>query len=91
MILTKADFNSRISQFFSDYLMNRQTQYVWNYSTSLFFRADVGVGQGSALLPILSALYITLIFNILEKRTKNLSISIPISILSFVDNGFLIS
>ena len=48
-----------------------------------FFRADVGVGQRSAL-------YITPIFHILEKRTKNLLISILIYFLSFVDNVLFI-
>ena len=91
MILNKAGFDSKISQLFSDYLINRQTQYIWNSFTFPFFRANVGVGQKSALSPILSALYITSIFHILEKRTKNLSISILISFLSFIDNGLFIS
>ena len=78
MILTKVDFDSKIFWFFSDYLINRQTQYVWNYFTSPFFRADIDVGQRSTLSSILSAFYIASIFYILEKRTKNLSISILI-------------
>jgi len=78
MILTKVDFDSKIFWFFSDYLINRQTQYVWNYFTSPFFRADIDVGQRSTLSFILSAFYIASIFYILEKRTKNLSISILI-------------
>jgi len=45
MILDKAGFDSKISQFFSDYLINKQTLYVWNNFTSFFFRADVGVSQ----------------------------------------------
>ena len=40
---------------------------------------------------ILSIIYIALLFYIFEKRTKNLSISISVSFLSFVDNGFFIS
>ena len=78
MILTKVDFDSKIFWFFSDYLINRQTQYVWNYFTSPFFRADIDVGQRSTLSSILSAFYIASIFYILGKRTKNLSISILI-------------
>ena len=50
---------------------------------------NVGVGQGSALSPIFSALYIAPILHILEKCLKILKI--PITILSFVDNGFLIA
>jgi len=37
---------------------------------SFFFNADIGVGQGFALLPISSMLYIALIFHILEKKQK---------------------
>ena len=58
MILNKARFDSRIFTFFSTYLIDRKTQYVWNSFVSSSFRADVEVGQGSTLSPILSALYI---------------------------------
>ena len=89
MILNKASFDSKISQFFSSYLINRQTQYVWNYFTSPFFRANVSIGQKSALSLILSAFYIASIFHIFEKRAKNLSISV--SFLLFVNNGLFVS
>jgi len=42
-----------------------------------------------ALSPILSALYLAPVFHILEKQLKNLKI--PVSILSFVDNGLLVA
>ena len=48
----------------------------------------VGVGQGSALFPILFTLYLSLFLYILEKCLKNLDLKI--SILSFVDDGLLI-
>ena len=50
---------------------------------------NVGVGQGSALSPILSALYLSLFLYILENCLKNLNI--PVSIISFVDDGLFIS
>ena len=53
------------------------------------FEVNVGVDQGSALSPILSALYLTLILYILEKCLKNLKI--PIFILSFIDDGLIIA
>ena len=53
------------------------------------FDVNVRVGQGSALSPILSSLYLSLLFYILENRFKNLKI--PISILSFVDDGLFIA
>jgi len=47
------------------------------------------VEQGSTFSPILSALYLAFVLYILEKHVKILKI--PISILSFVDNGLLIA
>jgi len=47
------------------------------------------VEQGSALSPILSALYLALVLHILEKYLKNLKILV--SILSFVNNGLFIA
>jgi len=42
-------------------------------------------------LPILSALYLAPIIKMFKKRIKNLNKEIPIDILSFVDDGLLIS
>jgi len=86
--LAKAGFDHKVSNFFKNYLVGRKTKYLWNSFFSLFCNVDVGVGQGSALLPILSALYFSLIFYILENCLKNLEI--PISILSFVNDGLFI-
>jgi len=47
------------------------------------------VGQESALSPILLALYLSSFLHILEKQLNNLKI--PISFLSFVDDGLLIA
>ena len=55
----------------------------------LVFNINVGVGQGSALSPILSALYFSPFIYILENCLKNLKI--PISVISFVNNGLFIS
>jgi len=52
------------------------------------FKVNVGVGQGSVLSPILSSLYLSPLLYIIEKMFKNLNI--PISILSFVDDGLFI-
>jgi len=64
----------KISLFFSDYLVNRKTCYSWNGFNLSFLSVDIGIGQELALSPILSALFITLIFCIFEKRIKNLKI-----------------
>jgi len=47
------------------------------------------VGQGSALSSILSVLYLLLFLHILEKQLKNHKI--PISFLSFVNDGLLVA
>ena len=56
---------------------------------SPIFNVNVGVGQGSALSLILSALYLLPFIYILENYIKNLKI--PVSIISFIDDGLLIS
>jgi len=55
------------------------------------FRANVNIDHRSTLSPILSALYIVPIFDIFKKRTQNLLPSIPVSILSLVDDELFIS
>jgi len=87
LILDKANFDPKISFFFWNYLVGRKTKYLWNSFSSQFFNVDIGVGQESALSSILSALYISSILYIFEKGIKNLKI--PISILSFVNDGFI--
>ena len=72
-----------------NYLVNRKTSYYWNNLSSHSFDINIGVDQGSALSPILSALYLFPFFHIFEKCIKNLDLKI--STLSFVDNGLLIT
>jgi len=74
--------------FFANYLVQRNTKYLWNNLSSPPFEVNVGVGQGSALSPILSTLYLSLLIYIMEKRFKNLNL--PISILSFIDDDLFI-
>jgi len=87
--LDKVSFDSKIFLFFQDYLVGRKTKYFWNNFSSHHFNVNVDVGQGSALSPILSALYLSSIFHIFEKRLKILKILI--SIIFFVDNGLFVS
>ena len=89
LILKKVGFDNCVINFFANYLIGRKTNYFWNNFTSPVFNVNVGVGQGSTLSPILSALYLSLFLYILEKCLKNLKI--PISIISFVDDGLFIS
>ena len=88
-IIKKAGFDNQIILFFLNYLVDRRTNYFWNNFMSPVFDVNVGVGQGSALSPILSTLYLSPLIYILEKHLKNLKI--PISMISFVDDGLFIS
>jgi len=89
LIIEKAEFDIRVVKFFSNYLVERKTHYFWNNFSLPSFNINVGVGQGSALSPILSALYLLSFLHILEKQLKNHKI--PISFLLFVDNGLLVA
>jgi len=88
-IIQKAGLNICVIDFFNNYLINRKTNYLWNNFSSHIFDINVSIGQGLALSPILLALYLSLFLYILEKYLKNLQI--PISIISFVDDGLFIS
>ena len=89
IILEKAGLEPKVALFFVDYLVNRKTNYNWNELSSPIFKVNVGVGQGSALSPILSALYLSPLLYILEKHLKNLKI--PISFISFVNDSLFIA
>jgi len=89
--LKKADLNTNIRNFFRSYHSGRSTSYLWNGFTSSAFNTNIGVGQGSALSLILSAIYLAPIIKTFKKRIKNLKENIPTDVLSFVDNGLLIS
>jgi len=88
LILDKADLDRKVSNFFKNYLIGRKTKYCWNDFISPIFNINIGIGQGSALLPILGTLYLSLVFQILEKRLKILNI---LSMISFVENGLFVS
>ena len=87
--MKKVGFNNHVILFFTNYLVDRKTNYFWNNLISLIFNVNVGVGQSSALSPILSALYLSPFIYILENHLKNLKI--PVSIISFISNGLFIS
>jgi len=88
-ILKKTGLDNCVVNFFANYLVSRKTNYFWNNFTSPIFDVNIGVDQESALFPILLALYLSPFLYILENCLKNLNI--PVSIISFVDNGLFIS
>jgi hypothetical protein len=66
-ILRQSGFPEKVIQFFSSYLVNRETLYQWGKFSSLKMNTDVGVGQGSALSPVKSALYFALVLAIFNQ------------------------
>ncbi|KAJ2923473.1 hypothetical protein H1R20_g13621, partial [Candolleomyces eurysporus] len=85
-VLEKLGFNRRVVAFFRSYLVDRFTTYAWNRDTSDPRRADVGVGQGSALSPVLSALVIAPVMKLFRKRSAGLGCTL----ISYVDDGDII-
>ena len=91
LCLKKAGLNTNVIHFFNSYHLDHSTSYSWNSFTFPSFNVNIGIGQGSTLSPILLALYLAPIIKTFKKRIKNLNKEIPTDILSFVDNGLLIS
>jgi len=89
--LKKTGLNTNVVGFFNSYHSNQSTIYTWNNFSSPAFNTNVGVGQGSALSSIFSAIYLVPIIKIFKKRIKNLSKNILTDILSFMDDSLLIS
>ena len=81
--------NYKILMFFKNYLVGRKTKYLWNDFISPSFNINIGVGQESALSPILFTFYLSSIFHSLENWLKILKI--PIFIIFFMDNSLFIS
>ena len=88
-IICKVGLDTQVVNFFSNYLIDRKTNYLWNSFSSSIFNIDVEVGQSLALSPILLALYLLPFLYILEKHLKNLKI--PISIIFFMDDCLFIA
>ena len=57
-LLKHMGFTAQVCNFFADYLVDHSTRYAWEGKLFPPFETSVGVGQGSALSPILSALYL---------------------------------
>jgi hypothetical protein len=85
-ILKRQGFPGEVVKFFSSYLKDCSTQFLWNGLLSPLCDATVGVGQGFALSPVLSALYIALVMHGFSTRTQHLGCVI----LSYVDDGTII-
>jgi hypothetical protein len=62
VVLARQGFPEHVRKFFTSYLVGRGMRYLWNLFSSDRRSADVGVGQGSALSPVPSALYLFFFF-----------------------------
>jgi hypothetical protein len=86
-IISRLGFPIEMGPFFRSYLVGRHTTYHWDAFMSDPFVADVGVGQGSALSPILSMLYLTLITRLFHAS----NIGQRVGLMSYVNNGTIIT
>jgi len=77
-IMSKVGLDFQISNLFSSYLIDRQTQYIWNHFISSFFKA-------SNISPYCSY------FSHIWKKSKKILTPILVSILLFVDNRLFVS
>jgi hypothetical protein len=83
-ILDKQGFAPEVVAFFRSYPVDRSTCYAWDNDLSPEFPSSVGVGQGSALSPILSALCLAPLLKEFERRVC------VVVLISYVDNGTII-
>ena len=81
-ILCKQGFSSFMGRFFASYLVDQFTSYLWGSFWSGPRQADVGVGQGLALSPILLALYIAPVMKLYHMQ----AVALKMSLLSYVDD-----
>ncbi|KAJ3522438.1 hypothetical protein NMY22_g11892 [Coprinellus aureogranulatus] len=82
-VLRKQGFHPKVATFFASYLVQRFTRYAWNNFVSEPMQADVGVGQGSALSPVLSALVVAPIMKLYRIK----EVGLGTTLITFVDDG----
>ncbi|KAJ3520538.1 hypothetical protein NMY22_g12711 [Coprinellus aureogranulatus] len=82
-VLRKQGFHPKVATFFASYLVQRFTRYAWNNFVSDPMQADVGVGQGSALSPVLSALVVAPIMKLYRIK----EVGLGTTLITFVDDG----
>ncbi|TFY73624.1 hypothetical protein EWM64_g10388, partial [Hericium alpestre] len=90
-VLERQGFAPEYVAFFRAYLTDRVTQFRWNNNLSDPCPADVGVGQGSALSPVLANLCIAPILHIFSTSLPRPRVTVELaSMLFYVDDGVLI-
>jgi Reverse transcriptase (RNA-dependent DNA polymerase) len=86
-VIDKLGFPPCVGRIFHSYLVGRRTTYKWNAFMSGPYLADVVVGQGSALSPVLLLLCLVPIL----KLSSASNIGCQVDVMSYVDNGTLIT
>jgi len=87
VVIQKAGFPLVLGNFFCSYLTGHKTMYKWDDSVSGLFAADIGVGQGSGLSPVLLGLYIGPVLKLFSFEP----ISKEVQLLSYVDDGTVLT
>lgn len=75
-ILRRQGFCSSLCSYFSDYLVDRQTQFLFNGALLDPMDFSTGVGQGSSLSPILTALYLAPVLHKITPPSRTLRVHI---------------
>jgi Reverse transcriptase (RNA-dependent DNA polymerase) len=86
-VIDRSGFPPCVGRFFHSYLVGRCTTYKWNTFTSGPYPADIGVGQGSALSPVLSLLCLAPILKLFSAS----DIGHQVNVMSYMDDGMLIT
>jgi hypothetical protein len=87
-VVARSGFPPCVGNFFRSYLVGRLTTYKWDSFTSGTFPSDVGVGQGSALSPVLSALCLAPVLKLFGRSV----VGRRVDLMSYVDDGtFIVS
>ncbi|KAJ3514282.1 hypothetical protein NMY22_g14791 [Coprinellus aureogranulatus] len=79
----KGGFHPKVAIFFASHLVQRFTCYAWKNFVSDRMQADVGVGQGSALSPVLCALVVAPIMKLYRIK----EVGLGTTLITFVDDG----
>jgi hypothetical protein len=90
-ILEKQGFHPKVVNFFKCYLVGRTTHFKWGEAVSPLQNVNVGVGQGSALSPVLTNLYIAPILFKCDPVDSSAPLADKSSLFFYVDDGLLVA
>ncbi|GJE96989.1 hypothetical protein PsYK624_131990 [Phanerochaete sordida] len=86
-ILRHQGFSPFLVRFFEHYLADRETAFLFNGVVTPPARMTTGVGQGSALSPVLANLYLAPVIRIAERRINEAFPGVTLQF--YVDDGLL--